>query len=70
MATATQKKTEKTGRQATSPRSTDPIGAKIDGFVRDVMNANHIPGISLLVLRDGKVIKQTCYGLANVEHKV
>ena len=31
------------------------------------MNARHIPGLVLLVLKDGKVIKQQSYGLANIE---
>jgi CubicO group peptidase (beta-lactamase class C family) len=31
------------------------------------MNAQHIPGIVLVVLKDGKVLKQQAYGLANAE---
>jgi CubicO group peptidase (beta-lactamase class C family) len=39
----------------------------VDDYLREQMNARHIPGLVLLVLRDGKVIKQQSYGLANVE---
>lgn len=31
------------------------------------MNLHHIPGLVLVVLKDGRVIKQQSYGLANVE---
>src|ERR1700693_5878164 len=31
------------------------------------MNSRRLPGLVLLVLRDGKVIKQQSYGLANIE---
>src|SRR5579864_2477946 len=39
----------------------------VDDYLRDQMNVRHIPGLVLLVLKDGKVIKQQSYGLANVE---
>jgi CubicO group peptidase (beta-lactamase class C family) len=39
----------------------------VDGYLREQMNARHIPGLVLLVLKDGKVIKQQAYGVANVE---
>jgi len=39
----------------------------VDDYLREQMNARHIPGLVLLVLKDGKVIKQQAYGLANVE---
>ena len=39
----------------------------VDDYLREQMNARHIPGLVLLVLKDGKVIKQQSYGLANVE---
>jgi D-alanyl-D-alanine carboxypeptidase len=39
----------------------------VDDYIREQMNARHIPGLVLLVLRDGKVIKQQSYGLANIE---
>jgi len=39
----------------------------VDDYLREQMNARHIPGLVLLVLKDGKVIKQQPYGLASVE---
>ena len=44
--------------------------AKIDRVVNDQMLANKIPGVSLAVLREGKIIHLKSYGLANVEHQV
>jgi CubicO group peptidase (beta-lactamase class C family) len=43
---------------------------EIDRIVNDQMSANKIPGVSLAVLRKGKIILLKSYGLANVEHKV
>ena len=43
---------------------------KVDAFVRKQMTENHIPGASLLVKREGKVIYQKSYGFANLELSV
>jgi CubicO group peptidase (beta-lactamase class C family) len=40
-----------------------------DVHVRRRMQEMHIPGLSLAVVKDGKVIKAAGYGLANVETK-
>lgn len=40
---------------------------RVDDYMRAEMNRDGIPGISAVVLRDGKVIHQGSYGLANVE---
>lgn len=42
----------------------------VDDYVREQMNARHIPGLVLLVLKDGRVIKQQSYGFANLELSV
>lgn len=42
----------------------------VDDYVREQMNARHIPGLVLLVLKDGRVIKQQSYGSANLELSV
>ena len=39
----------------------------VDDYIRGQMNARHLPGVVLIVLRDGKIIKQQAYGLANIE---
>jgi CubicO group peptidase (beta-lactamase class C family) len=43
------------------------LADSVDDYIREQMNARHIPGLVLLVLRNGKLIKQQSYGLANVE---
>lgn len=42
----------------------------IDGIVRSGMEAEHIPGLSLTVLRGGEIVRQSDYGLANLEHRL
>ena len=42
----------------------------VDAYVQSEMQRRHIPGLALLVIREGKVIKQQGYGLANVELEV
>ncbi|HUP90560.1 MAG TPA: serine hydrolase domain-containing protein [Longimicrobiales bacterium] len=42
----------------------------VDTYVKAEMQKRSIPGLSLAVVRNGKVIKATGYGLANVEHSV
>lgn len=43
---------------------------KIDRMVSEQMSANKIPGVSLAVLRKGKIVLLKSYGFANVEHQV
>jgi len=43
------------------------LADSVDDYIREQMHARHVPGLVLLVLRDGKVIKQQSYGLANIE---
>lgn len=49
-----------------SPAAADAL----DDYVRDTMKRVKIPGLSLAVVRDGKVVRAAGYGLANVEHQV
>lgn len=42
----------------------------IDDFVKKQMQQRHIPGVSLAIIQQGKVIKSTGYGMANVELSV
>jgi CubicO group peptidase (beta-lactamase class C family) len=48
-------------------QSDDALSAKVDEVVRTQMREQSIPGVSLAVMRDGKIIKAAGYGLANVE---
>lgn len=43
---------------------------KIDDFVKSEMQKQHIPGVSLAVIKNGKITKVKSYGLANVETNV
>jgi len=46
----------------------DDVVAKVDEFVREEMQTQHIPGVSLVVNMGGKIVLAKGYGLANVEH--
>ena len=48
----------------------DALSAQVDEVVRAQMREQNIPGVSLAVMRDGKIIKAAGYGLANVELNV
>jgi CubicO group peptidase (beta-lactamase class C family) len=39
----------------------------VDDYVQAEMQRQHIPGLALLVARDGKIVRAKGYGLANVE---
>jgi CubicO group peptidase (beta-lactamase class C family) len=43
---------------------------KVDEFVKAEMQRQNIPGVSIAVTRDGKIVKADGYGLANVELNV
>jgi CubicO group peptidase (beta-lactamase class C family) len=51
---------------AQSPPSAD----RIDNYIHSEMQRQRIPGLSLLVARDGKIVRAQGYGLANVELQV
>ena len=42
-------------------------GDVIDSYIETQMRNLHIPGISLAVVRDGRIVKAKGYGLANIE---
>jgi D-alanyl-D-alanine carboxypeptidase len=48
----------------------DALSARVDEIVRAQMREQNIPGVSLAVMRDGKIIKAAGYGLANIELNV
>lgn len=51
-------------------QSESGVSARVDEFVKAEMQKQHIPGISLAVVKDGRIILARGYGLANVEHQV
>jgi D-alanyl-D-alanine carboxypeptidase len=42
----------------------------LDDFVRAVMQQRHIPGLSIAVVKDGALIRNSSYGVVNVEHGI
>lgn len=42
----------------------------VDDYINEQMRKRHIPGLSLAVVKDGKVVKAKGYGFANLEYKV
>jgi CubicO group peptidase (beta-lactamase class C family) len=46
------------------------IDSDVGDYVKGEMERQHIPGLALLVTRDGKVIRSEGFGLANVELQV
>jgi D-alanyl-D-alanine carboxypeptidase len=40
---------------------------RVDDYVKAQMQRRHVPGVSLAVIRDGKVVRACGYGTANVE---
>lgn len=55
---------------ALAPAQSSDASDAVDEIVRSGMAAQHIPGLSLTVLRGGEVVRQAGYGLANVENAV
>jgi CubicO group peptidase (beta-lactamase class C family) len=51
----------------TQAREGDPTSAQVDIVVEAQRKAQKIPGVSLAVCRDGKIVKASGYGVANVE---
>ncbi|MFM9905181.1 MAG: serine hydrolase domain-containing protein [Pyrinomonadaceae bacterium] len=43
------------------------IESRVDAFVRSKMAEHHIPGLSLAVVRDGKIVLVKGYGVSNLE---
>lgn len=42
---------------------------KLDTELGKLIKSDHIPGLSIAVVKDGKVVKLGAYGVANVEHQ-
>ncbi|MFN6962342.1 MAG: serine hydrolase domain-containing protein [Pyrinomonadaceae bacterium] len=43
------------------------LADRIDDYIRAQMRRNHIPGVSVAVVKDGRVVKLAGYGVANLE---
>src|SRR4029450_13939089 len=43
---------------------------EVDDYVKSQLRQLHIPGASVAIVRDGRIIKAQSYGLANVEWNI
>jgi len=43
---------------------------EIDDYLKQVLEAQHIPAASIAVIKDGTIVKAQGYGLANIEHNI
>lgn len=55
-----------TGGASTGVTQADPI----DAYIAAEMTRSDTPGLSVAVVRDGKIVREQGYGVANVEHGV
>ena len=55
---------------AVSCAAQDAVTARVDDYVKTEMQKERIPGLSLAVIKAGRVVLAKGYGLANVEHQV
>ena len=46
------------------------VSAEVDRYIKDEMQKQQIPGLSLAVIKAGRIILAKGYGFANVEHQV
>jgi CubicO group peptidase (beta-lactamase class C family) len=46
------------------------VAKAIDTYINEQLSENSIPGVSLAVMQDGKVVYAKGYGFANLEHEV
>ncbi len=59
------------GYRGAAPALGQPaVNAEVDRWVEEARRARRIPGLSIAVLRDGKVVHAKGYGVANLEHQV
>lgn len=54
-------------RAGDSPQPLKPPSERVDETVKQAMAKNHIPGVSIAVVRQGKIVMTKGYGLANLE---
>jgi CubicO group peptidase (beta-lactamase class C family) len=53
--------------QAQEPASAGSVAEGVDACVHGMMARHHIPGVSIAVVKDGKVVMAKGYGQANIE---
>lgn len=53
-----------------SAAAQQPVSSSVDRYIDSELHRQHIPGLALLVARDGKAVQAQGYGLSNVELNV
>lgn len=48
----------------------NPVGDSVDALVTRVMSERHIPGLQLAVVKQGKILDNRCYGIANLSDSI
>jgi D-alanyl-D-alanine carboxypeptidase len=43
---------------------------KVDSYIKEQMTKGHVPGVALAIVKDGHVVKEASYGLAELELKM
>ena len=51
-------------------QSPDAHFGAVETYVKSEMDRQHIPGVALLVARDGKTVRAQGFGFSNLEHRV
>lgn len=46
------------------------ISDSVDVFIQSQMQRRHIPALQIAIIRDGKILKNSTYGTANLENKI
>lgn len=49
---------------------TSEVEQQVDSYLNEKMKQFRIPGIALLVIKNNKIVKESCYGFANMDNKV
>jgi CubicO group peptidase (beta-lactamase class C family) len=52
------------------PSAQEALERKVDNYIQDQMASLHIPGLSMAVVQDGKVVYAKAYGYANLQGPV
>lgn len=55
---------------AAAPAPANPIEARIDAILLQQQREQHIPGMAMLILKDGKVIYAKAFGVRDIERKL
>jgi len=56
--------------EQSQPNKEDALSERVDKLVQDNMYKEQIPGLTLAVVKDGRILKAQAYGFADVDSKV